>query len=78
MSVYRGAGLAQPAERLTLDLGVLSLSPTLDTELTKKSKIINKQIFKKEMSIHKWTLLLCFHPSQLHKTFEMTLMNAYK
>ena len=36
--IHRGAGLAESAERVTLDLGAVSQSPMLEIEVTKKRK----------------------------------------
>ena len=46
----RGAWLAQSEERVTLNLGVVSLSPTLGVEITKKN---NNKLKKKENVIRK-------------------------
>lgn len=54
-------------EHVTLDLGVVSLSPTLSVEITKK-KTQNKKSLKKELlDIY---LYVCFHGSLYSRTLK--------
>ena len=69
----RGAWLAQLEEHVTLNLGVVSSSPTLGIEITKKIKLKKKVLFKIRHFKTKYIISLWTHQldkNKLKKAFE--------